>query len=224
MHLCNSHYRRTIEGCWELGTKVDDSRVVLLKAARKLFASRGYKATTVRDIAQEAKLNLSLVSYYFGGKEGLFKACVREVFSARMDTALETLVEPSSQEEMIGTLTMFVDRFLDSVSMDPDGYRLALIQFEKGSELRSYMKKQIEDQLFSALVQFFNKADARSFLRPGSDPRSIAAVFYSFLVNSSNIMDLCSGSSAVAGDRTPSQSFAGTFQNIFLDGILNKSA
>jgi AcrR family transcriptional regulator len=54
------------------------SRSLLLDAAEKLFASKGYAGTSVRDIAKESKLNLSLISYYFGSKEQLFAALMEE--------------------------------------------------------------------------------------------------------------------------------------------------
>ncbi|WP_322906925.1 helix-turn-helix domain-containing protein [Paenibacillus campi] len=46
----------------------------ILKATRKLAAARGFDATTVREICREADANISLVSYYYGGKEQLFEA------------------------------------------------------------------------------------------------------------------------------------------------------
>ena len=37
--------------------------------AEKLFAANGYNGTSVRDIASKAKVNVSMISYYFGSKE-----------------------------------------------------------------------------------------------------------------------------------------------------------
>jgi AcrR family transcriptional regulator len=48
----------------------------LLDAARRRFAADGYAATTVRDIADEAGVNVALINRYFTSKEGLFKACL----------------------------------------------------------------------------------------------------------------------------------------------------
>jgi AcrR family transcriptional regulator len=52
------------------------TRHLLLDAARRHFASNGYTATTVRDIADEAGVNVALISRYFTSKEGLFEACL----------------------------------------------------------------------------------------------------------------------------------------------------
>ena len=49
---------------------------LLLDAARRRFASDGYAATTVRDIAVDAGVNVALINRYFASKEGLFEACL----------------------------------------------------------------------------------------------------------------------------------------------------
>lgn len=54
-----------------------DTREVILAAARKLFAERGFDATTVRAIAGEAGVDPALVHHYFGNKEQLFLATVQ---------------------------------------------------------------------------------------------------------------------------------------------------
>ncbi|WP_169577836.1 TetR family transcriptional regulator [Saccharibacillus kuerlensis] len=49
-------------------------KIRILKAAKKLTAEKGFEATTVREICAEAGANLSLISYYYGGKEHVFEA------------------------------------------------------------------------------------------------------------------------------------------------------
>ncbi len=48
----------------------------LLGAAATRFAADGYAATTVREIANDAGVNVSLINRYFTSKEGLFEACL----------------------------------------------------------------------------------------------------------------------------------------------------
>jgi AcrR family transcriptional regulator len=52
------------------------TRQTLLAAARRRFAEDGYAATTVRDIADDAGVNVALINRYFSSKEGLFEACL----------------------------------------------------------------------------------------------------------------------------------------------------
>ncbi|WP_017726563.1 forespore capture DNA-binding protein RefZ [Halalkalibacterium ligniniphilum] len=48
----------------------------VLQAAIALFNVQGYHGTSVRHIAEKAKVNVALVSYYFGGKQGLLEQLV----------------------------------------------------------------------------------------------------------------------------------------------------
>lgn len=49
-----------------------DTRAAIKAAGAELFATRGYRATGVRDIAERAGCNQALVSYHFKGKGGLY--------------------------------------------------------------------------------------------------------------------------------------------------------
>ncbi|VBB06355.1 tetr bacterial regulatory protein hth signature [Lucifera butyrica] len=51
-----------------------DSSAKLLEAASKLFAERGFAAVSIREVAEAASVNSALISYHFGGKEGLYSA------------------------------------------------------------------------------------------------------------------------------------------------------
>jgi AcrR family transcriptional regulator len=70
-----------------------ETRRLLLDAAGRRFARDGYTATTVRDIADEAGVNVALISRYFTSKEGLFEAClaaaVNEIRRESDDTPLD---------------------------------------------------------------------------------------------------------------------------------------
>jgi AcrR family transcriptional regulator len=60
-------------------TKLDESTEAKIKeAARVVFTQKGYDSATVRDIAKEADISVSLVNYYFRSKEKLFLLCMAE--------------------------------------------------------------------------------------------------------------------------------------------------
>lgn len=55
-------------------TMNDPTQARLLDAAERLFADRGYAATSMRDLTAEAECNLASVNYHFGSKQGLYRA------------------------------------------------------------------------------------------------------------------------------------------------------
>jgi AcrR family transcriptional regulator len=54
-----------------------DTRAEILGAARALFATRGFKSTSMRAIAGEAGVDPALVHHYFGTKDDLFVAALQ---------------------------------------------------------------------------------------------------------------------------------------------------
>lgn len=51
-----------------------DRRAVIQDVARRHFAAKGYRGTSLRAIAAEAGVDVSLISHYFGGKSSLLMA------------------------------------------------------------------------------------------------------------------------------------------------------
>ena len=61
--------------------KGEETRRRILEAALREFGAAGLAGATTRRIAHEAGVNLPALTYYFGGKEGLYLACAREIVS-----------------------------------------------------------------------------------------------------------------------------------------------
>jgi AcrR family transcriptional regulator len=63
-----------------------ETRERLLRSAAQLFADRGFKKVTVREICRAARANVAAVNYHFGDKGGLY----REVLQLATDTIRAT--------------------------------------------------------------------------------------------------------------------------------------
>lgn len=83
----------------------------IIEVAERLFSQKGFAGTSVRDIAQEADVNVSMISYYFGSKEKLIEA----LFQLRMTESsnrLETLVM-TSDLSALQKFNVFIDSVVD---------------------------------------------------------------------------------------------------------------
>ncbi|MGC4129294.1 MAG: TetR family transcriptional regulator [Bergeyella sp.] len=49
--------------------KFTEKQIHILDVAEKLIARKGFEGTSVRDISSQAKINVAMISYYFGSKE-----------------------------------------------------------------------------------------------------------------------------------------------------------
>jgi AcrR family transcriptional regulator len=70
------------------------TRSEILAAARRLFAERGYAATTTGEIAEAAGVTVGALFHHFDGKPGLF----RNVFE-QIDAELETCIRDAAGPE-----------------------------------------------------------------------------------------------------------------------------
>jgi AcrR family transcriptional regulator len=71
-----------------------DTRERILKTAQKLFAEKGFNGTSVRDIAQEAQVNVAALNYHFQTKQSLHQEIFRNGF-----ISLNTKAEELAQKE-----------------------------------------------------------------------------------------------------------------------------
>jgi AcrR family transcriptional regulator len=91
-------------------TKIDSTYEGILNSALKLFAKQGFKATTIRQIADDAGVNSSGISYHFNGKEDLYKALFKSKGLQNVNLAVEVLEARSKKitwEEFASTLEIF---------------------------------------------------------------------------------------------------------------------
>ncbi|MBS4215351.1 MULTISPECIES: forespore capture DNA-binding protein RefZ [Neobacillus] len=70
------------------------SKDSVVTAAILLFNSKGYSGTSIRDIADAAKVNTATIAYYFGNKEGLLEYCFTYFFEQyinKMEASFATI-------------------------------------------------------------------------------------------------------------------------------------
>jgi len=90
----------------------EDKRQKLLEVAEMLFAKHGFEAVSVRQLASEAEVNLSMVSYYFGSKDGLFQEVIQSKFPQTRGILEDLAQSPIHPwEKLTQTIDMYVDKF-----------------------------------------------------------------------------------------------------------------
>lgn len=117
----------------------------ILEAARALFSSYGYDATTIRQIATEAQANVALINRYYGSKENLFAE------SAEFNLQLPALerVERSNLGEHL------VSHFFTIWEDNRSGQQLIALLKASSSQTtaRTRMQEVFEAQLIQALIK-----------------------------------------------------------------------
>jgi TetR/AcrR family transcriptional regulator len=83
----------------------------LFDAAVSLFARKGYAAVGVREIAKAAGVNLSTVSYYYGGKAGLLREIINEANTRCAKILAEAGDDSTPAEEHVRRMARGLVRF-----------------------------------------------------------------------------------------------------------------
>lgn len=96
-------------------TPPPNARQRLLDAALQLFSSKGYAATSVRELVETAGVTKPVLYYYFKNKEGLYLSLMGDALGGFYQVAEQALAAPGSVRERISCyctalLDIFVER------------------------------------------------------------------------------------------------------------------
>jgi len=95
---------------------VQDTEQKIKNAARKIFLEQGYEGAKIRQIADEAGVNLAMVNYYFRSKELLFKSIYIDTFREFLGRMVMMLNEQTPLEVKIWKI---IDRYTDFILENP---------------------------------------------------------------------------------------------------------
>lgn len=90
---------------------LDQTKMRILSAAAKLFDVYGYHGTSVRQIAEEAQVNLALISYHFQGKQGVLEVLISTYFETLFRLLAEQETENKGLEpfaKLVGVIRLYV--------------------------------------------------------------------------------------------------------------------
>lgn len=126
-------------------------RTRILTAARAEFVEHGYDAATMRAIARSADCDSAMVSYYFGSKQRLFRAC----FDLPSDPAEEilALLLPGPEGAAIRILDFALVLYEERLTADTmQALMRALITDATTSQrFRTYIRTDVLDKISSVL-------------------------------------------------------------------------
>lgn len=162
-------------------TKNDENettRTLLLEKSTALFAQKGYDGTTIKDISDATGVNVSLVSYYFGGKEGLYYACLEQFGKQRLAVVEKILLYPKSKEEFEVRLQMFMDELIDVHLDKPDITELLHREFDSKRPKTMEIFKNTFLRSYKLLLDFFAAAQKQKIIRQDINASMIGALMF----------------------------------------------
>ena len=126
------------------------ARDELLNTAIQLFAHKGFKGTSIRDIADAHDVSVSNIYHYFGNKEGLWLAIIERSVKdlpKRLSTAVESHSDP------IERLRVLVRTHLENVERHHQEARIFFVDESMLSPDGSKMIRAVQQKIFDIYVK-----------------------------------------------------------------------
>ncbi|HET8606255.1 MAG TPA: TetR/AcrR family transcriptional regulator [Gaiellaceae bacterium] len=151
----------------------EEKRRLILDAAVHVFARKGYHASRVGDIAEQAGVAHGLLYHYFDSKEDLLETVFRETWSELLEamTRVEASDEPAREQ-----LRQVAAILLRSWRRDPDLVRVLVREIGRSQTLPT--KVEEIGQVFAAIERIVERGQALGELRGDLDARLASWIVY----------------------------------------------
>ena len=154
----------------------------LLDAAEGLFCERGFKGTSIRDIAASAGCNIASVNYYFGSKEKLYEEVWRRhlipMRDARIASINKVMSQTGGQPNLENLLKSFADTFVGSMVDANRATRLSKLM------AREYIDSHLPTDMFvNEVIKPTMTAMHKAIMKtcPGLDESKVLLVIFSVI-------------------------------------------
>lgn len=172
-------------------TASHDSRQALLREAKRVFAAKGFEGATVKDLATAAGVNISLVSYHFGGKEGLYRTCLESFGGERVEATERILRAASSHEDFRVRLKLFAEDFTEIFFKEPDTCKMINRGLDNLDAVTAEVFQSVFMRVFNALHSFLLSGQKLGLLRENLDCEANSGFLMGSLLHLLRSQDLC---------------------------------
>ena len=129
-----------------------DKKDHILDVAEKVFSDQGYDGASTRTISGEAGVNMAMLNYYFGSKEGLFLA----IFNRKISSFRDILHDLGNDESISPwkKVEAYIDLYAERIVTN-SCFQKMLYQ-EMGMNRRNQLSENITNILLQNVVEFNN--------------------------------------------------------------------
>lgn len=195
---------------------ISDKKREILSIAAKEFASNGYAAVSMRMLANKAKITPAALYYHYAGKEAIYYAVLKSVFTDKAAAVLEKVKGVDSPDAKLDKIIYWLVKLFSS-----DEVFKQLLQREllDGDEAR--LKPLVQDVIeapFSAIEKLLGQ------LVPGADTRLSATTAFALILGQMQLLPLLKGSAltvspTLEGGEDSITAFAKYVKSVVLCGL-----
>jgi TetR/AcrR family transcriptional regulator len=197
--------------------KPESKRDQILKAAEEVFAEKGLKGTTVREIAERVDLQTPGLYHHFSSKEEIYYSVIQDIYFGFGDKVLEPMRRAVGIEEKV---TVLIDKLMEFWEEQPNAPMIFAQELMLGSG--PFYEEMIPNMLGPMYVETlsaFEEEKGSGNIRDLDMSMLIylifgMAVFYFF---AGHILTLLAGVDSFAPERI--QAAKEEIKNLVFDGI-----
>jgi TetR/AcrR family fatty acid metabolism transcriptional regulator len=154
----------------------EEKRKLLLRAAVRVFARKGYHACRVSDIAVEAGVAHGLLYHYFRSKEEVLETIFRDTWALMLE-AVRAAEEatPSAREQLRKVIAIVLRSWRD----DPDLIRVLVREVTRTPQLAGEVAEV--EQAIDALERIVGRGQENGEFGTDVRPRLVASIVYGAL-------------------------------------------
>jgi AcrR family transcriptional regulator len=170
----------------------NEKQIQILLVAESLFAEKGFDGTSIRNIAKMAKINIAMVSYYFGSKERLLESLI-----SYRTKDLKIQIENLLIEDLdpIAKINKLIAIYINRINTNKGIFRI--LHFEVATKKKEINIKSFYDlrkSNFKSLEAIITEGQEKGVFRkdisiPLITP-TILGTFFHFHMNKEYFMDL----------------------------------
>ncbi len=135
-----------------------DTRTRILLAAGPIFASKGFRSATVREICDQAQVNVASINYYFGDKQKLYNETVIMAREMRVQQVPQpNWDENTPSEEKLHNFVELVLTRLVAMETEPWQVRLLVREVLNPTEASRTLIKEYFRPFFDLLLSIIDE-------------------------------------------------------------------
>lgn len=154
-----------------------DIKQKIIDAASILFAEKSFEGASIRDIASQSHVNIAMISYYFGGKEGLYLECIGKFAKGRGQIIQKILTSVQTKEEFKMKLKLFFETMMSLYAKDKHLVRIIMreAQTERGEEFYKNVMAHLQP-VFLQVENYYQCAIDKGLLKKETNAQFLATI------------------------------------------------
>jgi AcrR family transcriptional regulator len=194
--------------------ELEEVRERIFQSALENFSRKGYAATSLREIAEDARTTKPMIYYYFGSKEGLYTSIVGEILQ-EMGQAIDRAVP--REGDVLVRARKFCESYLSYFAEHEDVIALVLREvFGLGGDVFHEFARELGDQLYRQTSHIVSEGVLSGVFRdcqPGLCAAAIHGIMNNFIL-----------AHVFAGEELNQQAAVSQVMDVYFRGLLKDQA